>query len=256
MSLDEIQQALATGKLPPGALEKVRKVIEDFSNANLPKLTSSAAEAVFQDLKKRYPDFELSDIGREEFNQAVADEFSSQLYQTQDKAISEAVKYSTTNPRIDNLPKQDISRVIKRGAGLHSVALKSCLNYYAGQIEGGNTKLKAKTNTNKYIERKYTERTKVLAQDSILNNYRQTEYQAIGEGISQGIFNGAVKIWSSSEDPRVCDICKDLNGQVVDYNSSFIDSDGNEHDGLSGAHANCRCVIQYVDRELYELGIY
>ncbi len=222
----------------------------------MPELTSSAADKIYQDLKKRFPDFSIEEYGKPEFNQAVADGFSDQLYQTQEKAIKEAVKYTNSNVRIDSLPKNEISQVIKRGAGLHSVALKSCLNYYAGQIESGNTKANARKNTNRYIERKYKERSKVLAQDSILNNYRQTEYQAIGDGISQGIFNDVVKIWSSSEDSRVCDICKELDGQVVGYNESFQTEDGRVFDGLSGAHTACRCVIQYIDRELFELGIY
>lgn len=256
ITIDDIQQALITGKLPESALEKIKTVIDDFAKKNLPKLTASAAEKVYKDLKKRYPEFELSDIGREQFNEMVADKFSEQLYQTQDKAIKEAVKYTNNNARIDKLPKQDLSEIIKSGSGLHSVSLKSCLNYYAHQIENNNTKAKAKSNTKKLINRKYNKRAQILAQDSVLNNYRETEYQAIGEGISQGIFNGAVKIWSSSEDNRVCPICQELNGQAVNYNDSFRMSDGRTFDGLNGAHSCCRCVIQYVDRELYELGIY
>lgn len=68
-----------------------------------------------------------------------------------------------------------------------------------------------------------------------------------GEQIYQNMLNEmgveTVREWLTSEDEKVCPICGDLDGQRVDIDEKFSDSDGNEYDNPP-AHVNCRCACQ------------
>jgi SPP1 gp7 family putative phage head morphogenesis protein len=67
------------------------------------------------------------------------------------------------------------------------------------------------------------------------------------EGWNQAAEQGYVdveaqKMWVIAEDERTCDICVELDGEIVPWNETF--SSGHETPGR--VHPNCRCTMVII----------
>ena len=51
------------------------------------------------------------------------------------------------------------------------------------------------------------------------------------------------KVWSAAIDNRTTDICKRLNGQSIELDNDFIDTETRKAYGSPPAHPNCRSTI-------------
>jgi SPP1 gp7 family putative phage head morphogenesis protein len=70
------------------------------------------------------------------------------------------------------------------------------------------------------------------------------------EGWNQAAEQGYVdvesqKMWIIAQDERTCDICSELDGEIVPWNETF--SSGHETPGR--VHPNCRCTMVIIPPE-------
>jgi SPP1 gp7 family putative phage head morphogenesis protein len=70
------------------------------------------------------------------------------------------------------------------------------------------------------------------------------------EGWNQAAKEGYVdvesqKMWIIAQDERTCDICVELDGEIVGWNETF--SSGHETPGR--VHPNCRCTMVIIPPE-------
>lgn len=256
LSLDEVQQSLALNKLVPGIESQIRSIVTEFAQNNLGELIEVAFNTVFEDLDKRVEGIDWSQISVGDIEQSIIDNFVDRMTSQQIKALTETIEYCNRDHRLTFTPKEELSKIIQMGSGLNSVLLRASINTFASMVDTSSTVYQAKVQTAKVISTRTGYRAKVLSTDEILHNYRSAEQTAVQEGLNQGIFHGMVKKWSTAGDNRVCNICKELDGKVVDFNEPFITDSGLEIDDTTGAHSLCRCGIEYIEKELYDLGIY
>jgi HK97 family phage portal protein len=76
-------------------------------------------------------------------------------------------------------------------------------------------------------------RAERLVRSEIINNYNQIE----SEIIKNSKFP-VQKMWITAKDDRVCSLCSSLDGEIIEKDEQFINSDDYEI-----AHPNCRCSI-------------
>ena len=256
VSLDDIQQSIALGQLVPGVEIVIRETIMQFAESNLDDLTHIAFDTVMRDLDKRLPDVDFSQVTLDDLQNSISENFIESMTSQQVKALNEAFKLCNYSFEISQLSMEDVSQIIQRGSGLNSVLLKSSLRLFATMNNNQVPPFQAKKQIDKMINEKMAYRSKVLSTDAILASYRNSEYELVDYAAQKGYLKNVVKRWLTAGDNRVCPICEDLDKKVVPYNKPFETSDGVLIFDTEGAHALCRCAVEYMEKETYDLGIY
>lgn len=253
LSKSEAKTFIETGVLPIDLRKKIELKVRAFCESTLDELTATAGQRALESLKKQVPAFKITEDMLELFKNRQSESFIQMVSDVQLKALREVSELFYRTNRFDDLNTNDLTEIVSFGSGLNGMYLRSSLNFYAGQIEGGSSRRQALARTKAFMNKRYNMRAKTYALDATLNAYREAEFFAVGEGLSQGVFHGVVKKWSTSEDNRVCPICKVLKTQTVEYDEDFM-YEGQAFSGIGGAHPACRCGIIYIDKELYESG--
>lgn len=250
LTVEDIRQAYYLGSLSPDATERIRSVFNEFASVNLDKLTSSAASKIIQDLISR-TDFRLDIADTESLTELNRNAFVEMMTLSQTKAIETAVSYIKSGLRFSHIDSEELMEVIHESCCLDSNRIKANLNDYANKRENLSPE-RAKKAHAKLTRRQIRSRAKTISSDAILNTYRQTEHWSVEESVRQGVMRDPVQVWSSADDPRVCAVCRALDGTQVGLNETFISPDGKTIENGKGAHPRCRCARKYVDKDILE----
>jgi len=160
------------------------------------------------------------------------------------ESFNDKVDYKTTANRIKNI------------VGLHPQWADAVIKFEKREMRRlqreGFTDAKARSLTEKrtsdYSNRLRSARATMIARTEIQIAQNEGRFESWKQAARQGFVDPAAqKMWIIANDERTCDICLELDGEVVGWLDTF--SNGLER---PIAHPNCRCTMKLLPPEKYQ----
>ena len=113
---------------------------------------------------------------------------------------------------------------------------------------------KALESASRYAEKAHKYRAATIAQTELAFSFNQGADLGIRQAQHDGLLGPMVKMWCTSGDDAVCDVCAALDGTIVGMDETF------EYTGrllfadqkrLPPAHPRCGCAVEYVEQPAY-----
>jgi hypothetical protein len=167
----------------------------------------------------------------------ISVDLSTNLSQTSqkilDKVIGDAMEGIVT--------RREAVKIIESRVGLLPTHSDAVDRYYDTLIQSGATKANAKKLADKYADRLLRYRANTIARTEIARatGIGQAEFwrQAVADG---SLPPDAKRVWTTSYDERVCEICGPMNNVEVGIFEQWLTPNGFV-DYPSAIHPNCRC---------------
>lgn len=156
----------------------------------------------------------------------------------------------------------ELARFIRPCIGLTAGQSRAALKYYDTvkstlreqhpRMKRETVERKALTAASRYAERAHRYRALTIAQTELASAYNKGADEGIRQAINEGLLGVMAKVWSTSGDENVCEICAALDGVQVGIDDSFNYNGKSINSGLDAkllppAHPRCACAIQYVE---------
>ena len=156
----------------------------------------------------------------------------------------------------------ELARLIRPCVGLYRQQAAAVSNFYDHMVktlmeQHPRTKperiqLRALDKATKYAERLHRQRAVTIAQTEMAFAYNYGADEGIRQAQTDFLIGRCEKIWSTSGDDRVCEDCKELDGQRIGMEDTFFSGNRVVYDenGLyPPRHPRCACAVQYVEIE-------
>jgi SPP1 gp7 family putative phage head morphogenesis protein len=157
-------------------------------------------------------------------------------------AFNEGLDYRTT------------ARRIKSVVGLHPRWADAVTNFekneYARLVRGGmkeaSARAKAIERSTRYSDSLKSKRATMIARTEIQIAQNEGRQEGWNQAAKEGYVDvESQKMWIIAQDERTCEICSELDGEIVPWNETF--SSGHETPGR--VHPNCRCTMVIIPPE-------
>jgi SPP1 gp7 family putative phage head morphogenesis protein len=154
----------------------------------------------------------------------------------------------------EGLDYRATARRIKSVVGLHPRYADAVTNFekreYARLIKGGmkeaTARAKAIERSTRYSDSLKSKRATMIARTEIQIAQNEGRQEGWNQAAKEGYVDvESQKMWIIAQDERTCDICSDLDGEIVPWNETF--SSGHETPGR--VHPNCRCTMVIIPPE-------
>ena len=172
------------------------------------------------------------------------------------ETVNTLIQYSTKG----NLSVDELSRIIRPTIGLTTPQSVANAKYYetvkANLLKNNPTmgsatvEKKAREAAAKYAARQHRERAQMIAETELAFAYNKGADDAIKQAQDEGLLPEMNSVWTSAGDDGVCEICAELDGQVIAYGDSFSFPGKSLYAGQKRtppAHPRCRCVLCYEE---------
>lgn len=162
-----------------------------------------------------------------------------------DASTRDSIRQIIARAFTDQVTVRETAKILRNVVGLHPRWANAVYDYRDRLIdqyeEEGLTTARATARADemsgKYRTTLVRARANMIARTEILEAENRGRYLGWTQAWEEGLVDGATqKMWITA--PRdVCDICLDLQGQIVNWNSPFTNGDL-----MPPAHPNCRCT--------------
>jgi SPP1 gp7 family putative phage head morphogenesis protein len=185
---------------------------------------------------------------------AFAQRRAGELVTSIDALTRNSVRQAIIDAFNEGLDYRATARRIKSVVGLHPQWAKAVTNYekreYARLVKGGMKEATARARaielSTRYSDSLKSKRATMIARTEIQIAQNEGRYEGWKQASEQGYVDvESQKMWIIAQDERTCDICSDLDGEIVGWNEPF--SNGDETPGR--AHPNCRCAMVIIPPE-------
>lgn len=199
-------------------------------------------------------------------------EFVTRATQEQKDAIKVFLQRSVK----ESMSTDELARLIRPCVGLTRPQAEANLRYYNTikenlrtdhpRMQAATVERKAREASIKYAEKQHRKRAKDIAQTEIAWAYNKGADLAILQAQAQGEMGRVKRVWITSGDDKVCDLCRALNGMEIGMDEEFDSLFGEEkgkiplklkrslfsHTEVPPAHPHCACGVLYeeVDEEV------
>lgn len=194
-------------------------------------------------------------------------EFVTRTTQEQKDAIKVFLKRSVK----EKMGTDELARLIRPCVGLTKTQAEATLKHYntvKETLKEGFPKMRpatierrAKESSIKYAEKKHRERAKSIAQTETARAYNKGADMAILQAQEQGEMGRMKRVWITSGDTKVCEVCRALNGMEIAMDEEFDSLFGSEkgkiplklkrsffsHTEVPPAHPHCACGVMYEE---------
>jgi hypothetical protein len=156
----------------------------------------------------------------------------------------------------------ELARYIRPCIGLTESQAKANAKYYDNivatlkkdhpRMKEESIRKKALDASRKYAERQHRQRAMTIAQTETAYAYNRGADEGIRQAQEQGLLGKMTKVWCTSGDDAVCDMCASLEGMEIDMDDSFEYRGKTLFPGqkmLPPAHPRCACAVEYVEVE-------
>lgn len=130
--------------------------------------------------------------------------------------------------------------------------IRSSLKKKHPKMKPESIRKKALEASTKYAERQHRQRAMTIAQTELAFAYNKGADESVRQGQEHNLLGTVVKIWSTSGDIRVCDICRALDGVEIGMDDEFDFKGKVLYEGQKQtppAHPRCACAVQYIEKE-------
>jgi len=166
-------------------------------------------------------------LTRNSVRQAIIDAFNEQLdYRATARRIKNVVGlHPQWAKAVTNFEKKEFDRLVKSG------------------IKEATARARAIERSTRYADSLKSKRATMIARTEIQIAQNEGRQEGWNQAAEQGYVDvEAQKMWVIAQDERTCDICVELDGEIVPWNETF--SSGHETPGR--VHPNCRCTMVII----------
>jgi SPP1 gp7 family putative phage head morphogenesis protein len=166
-------------------------------------------------------------LTRNSVRQAIIDAFNEQLdYRATARRIKNVVGlHPQWAKAVTNFEKKEFDRLVKSG------------------IKEATARARAIERSTRYADSLKSKRATMIARTEIQIAQNEGRQEGWNQAAEQGYVDvEAQKMWVIAQDERTCDICSELDGEIVPWNETF--SSGHETPGR--VHPNCRCTMVII----------
>jgi SPP1 gp7 family putative phage head morphogenesis protein len=172
----------------------------------------------------------IDTLTRESIRRAIIDAFNEQLdYRATARRIKNVVGL---HPRwadaVTKFEKDEFARLLKRG------------------LKEEVARSQAMDRASRYSDSLKSKRATMIARTEIQIAQNEGRQEGWNQAAEQGYVDiESQKMWIIAQDERTCDICSELDGEIVPWDGTF--SSGDETPGR--VHPNCRCTMVIIPPE-------
>jgi SPP1 gp7 family putative phage head morphogenesis protein len=169
-------------------------------------------------------------LTRNSVRQAIIDAFNEQLdYRATARRIKNVVGlHPQWAKAVTKFEKREFDRLVKSG------------------IKEATARARAMERATRYSDSLKSKRATMIARTEIQIAQNEGRQEGWNQAAEQGYVDvEAQKMWVIAQDERTCDICSELDGEIVPWNETF--SSGHETPGR--VHPNCRCTMVIIPPE-------
>jgi SPP1 gp7 family putative phage head morphogenesis protein len=166
-------------------------------------------------------------LTRNSVRQAIIDAFNEQLdYRATARRIKNVVGlHPQWAKAVTNFEKKEFDRLVKSG------------------IKEATARARAIERSTRYADSLKSKRATMIARTEIQIAQNEGRQEGWNQAAEQGYVDvEAQKMWVIAQDERTCEICNELDGEIVPWNETF--SSGHETPGR--VHPNCRCTMVII----------
>jgi SPP1 gp7 family putative phage head morphogenesis protein len=154
----------------------------------------------------------------------------------------------------EGLDYRATARRIKSVVGLHPRYADAVTNFekkeYARLVKSGmkeaTARAKAIERSTRYSDSLKSKRATMIARTEIQIAQNEGRQEGWNQAAKEGYVDvESQKMWIIAQDERTCDICSELDGEIVPWDGTF--SSGDETPGR--VHPNCRCTMVIIPPE-------
>jgi hypothetical protein len=144
------------------------------------------------------------------------------------------------------------ARLIRDQIGLTDRLAAAVDNYRKGQIAAGVKQEKVIARAARYARQLLNYRAKNIARTETLRASNMGQQELWRQARDAGLLDSSFKkVWLTTEDDRTCDICIEMDGQIVSLEGSFTGYRRNAQEQIAEIytsltppiHPSCRCAI-------------
>ncbi|NDB59533.1 hypothetical protein EB001_13945 [bacterium] len=185
---------------------------------------------------------------------AFAQRRAGELVTAIDNLTRNSIRQAIIDAFNEQLDYRATARRIKNVVGLHPQWAKAVVNFekkeYARLIRSGmkevNALAKAMERASRYSDSLKSKRATMIARTEIQIAQNEGRQEGWNQAAKEGYVDvESQKMWIIAQDERTCDICVELDGEIVGWNETF--SSGHETPGR--VHPNCRCTMVIIPPE-------
>jgi SPP1 gp7 family putative phage head morphogenesis protein len=199
-------------------------------------------------------DFKMSFNKTNPNSLAFAQRRAGELITSIDNLTRNAIRKTIIDAFNEQLDYRATARRIKNVVGLHPQWADAVTNFekkeYARLVKSGikeaTARARAIERSTRYSDSLKSKRATMIARTEIQIAQNEGRQEGWNQAAEQGYVDvESQKMWIIAQDERTCDICVELDGEIVGWNETF--SSGHETPGR--VHPNCRCTMVIIPPE-------
>jgi SPP1 gp7 family putative phage head morphogenesis protein len=199
-------------------------------------------------------DFKMSFNKTNPNSLAFAQRRAGELITSIDNLTRNAIRKTIIDAFNEQLDYRATARRIKNVVGLHPQWADAVTNFekkeYARLIKSGikeaTARARAIERSTRYSDSLKSKRATMIARTEIQIAQNEGRQEGWNQAAKEGYVDvESQKMWIIAQDERTCDICVELDGEIVGWNETF--SSGHETPGR--VHPNCRCTMVIIPPE-------
>jgi SPP1 gp7 family putative phage head morphogenesis protein len=199
-------------------------------------------------------DFKMSFNKTNPNSLAFAQRRAGELITSIDALTRNSIRKAIIDAFNEQLDYRATARRIKNVVGLHPKWADAVTNFekreYARLVKSGmkeaTARARAIERSTRYSDSLKSKRATMIARTEIQIAQNEGRQEGWNQAAKEGYVDvESQKMWIIAQDERTCDICLDLDGEIVPWNETF--SSGDETPGR--VHPNCRCTMVIIPPE-------
>ena len=176
----------------------------------------------------------------------------------------EAIRALLANKVVESHTVDELARLIRPCVGLTAAQSAATVKYYDSvlsalksehpRMKADTARKKALTAASRYAEKSHRYRAMTIAQTELATAYNQGADEGIRQAQAEGLLGPMLKVWRTSGDDAVCDMCAALDGTEIGMDDSFAYAGKllfPEQRLLPPAHPRCACAVEYIESPVF-----
>ncbi len=243
----ELSDAIDAGEISAGYLDEWRQQYSRLVTTELAPSWEEATQQAYSWAKETYGVTATDDMlpVLDKYLSTRTAEFVTDVSEPQIKAIRAMVRRAALSTDITNA---ELARMIRPTIGLTVRDSNAVANFYERLRASGYGPKAAKERQATYAARLHRKRAETIADYEMARAYNSANDMYVREAQNQGLLGKMRKRWITEGTERVCDVCRSLNGTVVDMDDQFnFLSKHMFHSDYPPIHLHCHCDVLYEE---------
>ena len=248
----ELREAILAGSISAELLEEWMQDYSRFVTEHLHPAWIAAMEAAVEELRKKYPEWYFDPMaeGVRKWTEARGAEFVTNSSRTQIMGLKAVVERAAV---LEDINVDTLARAIRPMVGLYYQQSLANMKYFETLIKNGTSEKKALDLAARYGARQHRYRAYNIARTELAFAYNQGSYEGTKQAQAAGYMGEVVKIWSTADDERTCEICGALEGKTIaldedfDFKTKLATPQNPTIRRVPPAHPSCRCTVMYEE---------